>query len=157
MLSYSQNNISFIYVHSLLYTLINSFNLLFYIIVLNEFISENKPGIIKSSNYYFFLATAILTFIKYGLVISTIFYIKCKSKLKYIYKVILFTTIACINITLLIMIYSVKDKYKFILDNVEYICYLSVSAVSIGYDCLLSYVFLKNKQIFFNNVSYIEM
>jgi hypothetical protein len=158
MLSYSKNNnIGFIFLHSLLYTLVNSFNLLFYIIVLNEFITENKNSVTSTSNYYFFLSTAILTFIKYGIVISTILYIKCKYKLKYIMKLILFTTIICINVSLLILIYSIKDKYRFILDNVEYICYLVITGVSIGYDILLSFLMLKKREIFFKNVSYIEM
>ena len=158
MLSYSQNNnIGFIFLHSLLYILVNSFNLLFYVIVLNEFINENKNNITSTSNYYFFLSIAILTFAKYGIVISTILYSKCKNQLKYIIKIILFIIITCINITLLILIYSIKDKYRFILDNIEYICYLVISAVSIGYDTLLSFIMLKKREIFFKNVSYIEM
>ena len=157
MLSNVQHNVKFIFAYSLLYILINSFNLLFYIIILNEFISENKPSILKSNSYYFFLSVSILTFIKYGLVLSSILYIKCKSKLRFVTKLILFTVIICINITLLIIIYSIRDKYRIILDNIEYTCYLIISAISIGFDFLLTFIILKNKHIFLNNISYIEM
>jgi len=135
------------YVHSLLYTLINTFNLLFYIIVLNEFVTDNNDKT-KTTNYSYFLSTAILTFVKYGLVLGTILYTKYALKLKYILKLLLFITINCIDISLLILVYSVKDKYRFILDNIEYVCYLFITAISIGYDVLLSVIILKNKEIF---------
>ncbi len=157
MLSLTQNNKGFMYVHSLFYALVNTFNILFYIVMLNEFITGNNTSILSSSNYHYFLSTAILTFVKYGLILGTILYIKCISKLRYIVKFILLIIINCINIALLVLVYSIKDKYKFILDNTEYICYLFITALSIGYDVLLSVIILKNREVFLNNVSYLEM